>query len=47
MVQIQVLQIIFVYLGLVLSVNPYTKSLDPRLLRALTWIIAGIGKLKK
>jgi len=47
MIQKQVLQILLVYLGLVLSGNPYTNSLNPGLMRALIWIIAGIGKLKK
>lgn len=47
MLRKQVLQILLAYLGLILSVTPYTNTLNPRLLRALTWIIAGIGKLKK
>jgi hypothetical protein len=43
----QLLNILMLGLGFALAVNPYTNSMNPGLVRALAWFLAGIGKIKK
>ena len=40
----QLLNVIMIALGFALASNPYTNSLNPGLIRGLTWLLAGIGK---
>lgn len=47
MINKQLLNIIMLGLGFALAANPYTNSLNPGLVRGLTWFLAGIGKIKK
>ena len=43
----QVLNIMMLALGFALAANPYTNSMNPRLVRALAWFLAGVGKMIK
>lgn len=47
MINKQLLNIIMLALGYALASNPYTNTLNPGLVRALTWFLAGLGKINK
>lgn len=40
----QLLNVIMLALGFALAASPYTTSMNPGLVRGLTWFLSGIGK---